>query len=191
MAKFSKQIGRWSDADDHALVAEFGAGTLQSLIESRVASLMARYAGDRVSVECAPAIHVRAAAQRIGVTETCVRSRINTLIYNAMGMSGCSGREHRRHELTEYARRGIRTLAEIRAADKGGQLTVPGIDAPKAAAPAPKPRTLDDIASELRMAREDAARLAIAFVEAGRAAAHAEKRMDELRAELTRAVEEV
>ena len=182
MAKFRKQIGRWSEADDHALVAEFGAGALQCLVESRVASLMARYAGDRVTVECAPASQVRAAAQRIGVTETCVRNRINTLVYDAMGMSGCSGREHRRHELTEYARRGIRTLAEIRAADAGQ--TPLAFSAPDPTPAQVAPRTLDTIASELREARATAARLAVECKAA-------EDRMVALGAEFECAVREV
>ena len=180
MAKFRKQIGRWSEADDHALVAEFGAGALQCLVESRVASLMARYAGDRVTVECAPASQVRATAQRIGVTETCVRNRINTLVYDAMGMGGGSGREHRRHELTEYARRGIRTIAEIRAADAGQTPLAFSALTPAQVAP----RTLDTIASELREARATAARLAVECKAA-------EDRMVALGAEFECAVREV
>ena len=70
-------------------------------------------------------------------------------------------------------------MAAVDAADAGY-----GTSAAKPAEPAAKPRTLDDIANELREAREEAARLSVA-------AAHAEKRMDELRAELTRAVEKV
>lgn len=182
MTKFKKQIGRWSESDDHALVAEFGAGTLQSLIESRVVSLMARYASDRVPVECAPASQVRAAAQRIGVTETCIRNRINTLVYEAMGMGGGSSRAHRMGELAEYARRGIRTLAEIRAAD-AGQMPL-AFSTPEPAPAQVAPRTLDTIAAELREARATAARLAVECKAA-------EDRMVALGAEFERAVREV
>ena len=183
----------WTKSEDAALATAFGGQqALDSHVAERARSFMGFLATGQVVAMVPHENVMERASSATGRTRLQVLDRLVWLSRTTLGMNIAEpARARRRDVLRQYALAGLRTLDEIQAADKGGQLTVPGIDAPKAAAPAPKPRTLDDIASELRMAREDAVRLAIAFVEAGRAAAHAEKRMDELRAELTRAVEEV
>lgn len=176
----------WTESEDALLADAFGGhDALDMHIARRVHAYLDYLVSGRTVVTAPPKHALRIAIKTTGRSRGQVLSRLMCLTRIALGMSVSEGlRQARRDVLRQYALAGLRTLDEIQAADKGGQLTVPGIDAPKAAAPAPKPRTLDDIASELRMAREEATRLSVA-------AAHAEKRMSDLRAELTRAVEEV
>jgi hypothetical protein len=182
MAKFMKQIGRWTDGDKAALIDAFGAAELHALIEARVVCMMARYAGEDPGHVRIPAARIGAAAQSVFVPEECIRDRISTMVYEAMGVSRRSTRSRRKRELVEYARRGIRTLAEIRAADAGQMPLAFSTPAPT---PAPvAPRTLDTIAAELREARATAARISVECKAA-------EDRMVALGAEFQRAVREV
>lgn len=176
----------WTKGENAALTAAFGGqSALDAHIAMRVCEYMNYLASGQVTATAPPNRTTLRAVAATGRSRVQVLTRVEQIVRDVLGMSVAGHlRGPRRDKLRQYAIAGLRTLDEIRAADKGGQLTVPGIDAPKAAAPAPKPRTLDDIASELRMAREEATRLSVA-------AAHAEKRMSDLRAELTRAVEEV
>lgn len=186
-------LKHWTSAEDAALAAAFGGqAALDMHIARRVHAYLDYLVKGRVVVMTPPNHTLRSAVKATGKSRGQVLNRLEQLSRIALSMNVAeSMRGPRRDVLRQYAIAGLRTLDEIRAADEGGQLTVPGIDAPKAAASAPKPRTLDDIANELREARKDAARLSVAAIEASRAAAHAEKRMNELRDELMRAVEEV
>lgn len=154
-----------------------GADALTAYIDALAESNIKRMSGERAKIPGLPRLAVDALAH---VHHKAVYQWLVDATNRRLGLD-CDEpyRANRRRVLLDYARRGIVTMAAVDAADAGD-----GTSAAKPAEPAAKPRTLDDIANELREAREEAARLSVA-------AAHAEKRMDELRAELTRAVEEV
>lgn len=175
MGKFKRTVGRWTEEMQATLERIYGAEDLQSFISRRVEMKMSTLAGHRTGYYVPRQSKVQAVADALGITVRCVSDRIGTMIVQAMeGRVGSEERTDRRKTLREYARAGIRTLAEIRAEDARREAK-PTAPTPIALPlPEPKPAAPVDEFAELRAARQVYREAKAAFLAAGKMADEAD-----------------